>query len=145
MAKFHQGFFKPKNPHKYKGNPTNIVYRSGWESKLMKYFDEHDDIIWWQSEEIVVPYFDITTNRPRRYFPDFLIHTKTKQTIMIEVKPSSQVKPPKKKDRITKGYINEVLTYGKNHSKWEAAELFCKKRGWTFSIMTEDQIFGTKR
>ena len=55
------------------------------------------------------------------------------------------MKPPKKKSRITKGYINEVLTYGKNTSKWEAAELYCKKRGWTFSIMTEDQIFGTKR
>lgn len=145
MAKFHQGYFKPKNPHKYKGNPTNIVYRSGWELKLMKYFDEHTGVVWWQSEELVVPYYDITTNRPRRYFPDFLIHTSEKQTVMIEVKPSTQTKPPKKKSRITKGYINEVLTYGKNTSKWEAAEQYCKKRGWTFSIMTEDQIFGTKR
>ena len=37
MANY-KGFFKPKNPQKYNGNPTNIIYRSGWELKFMMYF-----------------------------------------------------------------------------------------------------------
>jgi len=32
--KYTQGFFKPKYPEKYKGDPTNIVYRSGYELKI---------------------------------------------------------------------------------------------------------------
>ena len=30
----YKGYFKPKNPKKYKGDPTNIIYRSLWEKKL---------------------------------------------------------------------------------------------------------------
>ena len=29
-----KGRYKPINPSKYKGNPTNIIYRSSWELKL---------------------------------------------------------------------------------------------------------------
>ena len=52
----YQGYFKPKNPHKYKGDPTNIIYRSSWELKLMKYLDERKDVVKWGSEEIIIPY-----------------------------------------------------------------------------------------
>ncbi len=41
----HQGYFKPKNPQKYKGDPTNIIYRSGWELKFMLYVDSHPEIL----------------------------------------------------------------------------------------------------
>ncbi|NDB85179.1 MAG: head completion protein, partial [Alphaproteobacteria bacterium] len=27
----YKGKFNPKNPNKYKGDPTNIIYRSRWE------------------------------------------------------------------------------------------------------------------
>jgi len=53
----HKGRFRPKNPSKYKGDPSNIIYRSLWEFKFFRYVDMHPDIIWWQSEEVIVPYY----------------------------------------------------------------------------------------
>jgi hypothetical protein len=44
-----KGKFKPKNPQKYKGNVTNIIYRSSWELRLMSYLDNHKNIISWGS------------------------------------------------------------------------------------------------
>ena len=41
-----KGKFKPKNPKKYNGNPSKIVYRSTWEAIFMNYFDQNDNIIW---------------------------------------------------------------------------------------------------
>lgn len=145
---FKQGFFKPKNPAKYKGDATQIVYRSGWELRLMSYFDMHEDVIWWSSEEKIIPYRSPVDNKIHRYFPDFLINIKNKEgkteTVMIEVKPKSQTKEPKRPSKVTKKYINEVFTYGVNQNKWKAAEEFCADRGWRFMIMTEEEIFGKK-
>ena len=56
MAKYHQGKFNPKNPHKYKGDYTNIVYRSSWEFHFCRYIDAHPGVTKWSSEEIIVPY-----------------------------------------------------------------------------------------
>ena len=145
---FKQGFFKPRNPTKYKGDPTKIVYRSGWELRLMSHFDTHEDVIWWSSEEKIIPYRSPVDNKIHRYFPDFLINIKNKEgkteTVMIEVKPKSQTKEPKRPSKVTKKYINEVFTYGVNQTKWRAAEEYCADRGWRFMIMTEDEIFGKK-
>jgi hypothetical protein len=148
MAKTHynQGFFKPINPQKYRGDPTNIVYRSGWELRLMSHFDVHESVIWWSSEEKIITYRSPVDGRVHRYFPDFLINTRSKdgisETIMIEVKPLAQTREPKKQKNITKKYINEVYTWGVNQAKWQAAELYCKERGWKFVTMTEKEIFG---
>ena len=146
MAKYNQGFFKPKNPQKYKGDPSNIVYRSGWECRLMSHFDLHSDVIWWSSEERIVPYRSPVDGKIHRYFPDFLICVKKpdgkQQTIMIEVKPLAQTKEPTKRDKINRKYIQEVYTWGVNKAKWDAAEEYCKDRGWQFKVMTEKEIFG---
>ena len=50
-----KGKYKPINPNKYQGDPTNIVYRSSWELKFMRFCDLRDDVVQWQSEEIIVP------------------------------------------------------------------------------------------
>ena len=52
----YSGYFKPKNPTKYRGNPTNIVYRSLWERKFMVFCDNNPSILQWGSEEIIIPY-----------------------------------------------------------------------------------------
>lgn len=146
MAKYYQGYFKPRNPQKYKGDPTNIVYRSSWELRLMSYFDERADVIWWKSEETIIPYRSPVDGRMHRYFPDFLINTKNKQglseTVLIEVKPLAQTKEPKKQSKVNKRYLNEVFTWGVNTAKWAAAEEYCKDKGWKFVIMTEKEIYG---
>ena len=138
-----KGFFKPINPQKYKGNPTNIIYRSGLELKVMIRFDTDPQILEWSSEEIIIPYRCKTDNRIHRYFPDFVVKMKTKkgiETFMVEVKPYKQTLPPKKGKKKKQTYINEVMTYAKNTSKWEMAEEYCAKRGWTFLKITEKDI-----
>ena len=142
--KYHQGKFKPKNPSKYKGDPTNIVYRSGWEMKLMMYLDKHQDVIWWQSEELFIPYRSPVDNKLHRYFVDFVAKVKKSdgriETIMIEVKPAKQTIAPNKPKNPSKKYISEVFTYGINSAKWKAAESYCKDRGWVFQIFTEKEL-----
>lgn len=142
--KYYQGKFKPINPSKYKGDYTNIMYRSSWELKLMNRLDTHPDVIWWKSEELIIPYRSPVDGKVHRYFPDFVVHLKNTQgipeTIMIEVKPESQTKPPKKPEKITKRYINEVFTWGINSEKWKMAEEYCKDRGWRFEIFTEKEL-----
>lgn len=144
MAKSYQGYFKPKNPQKYKGDPTNIVYRSSWELKLMTYLDSHKDIITWSSEELFIPYRSPIDNKIHRYFPDFIV-TKInkegkKETALIEVKPLAQTMPPRKQEKVTRKYITEVTTWGINEAKWKAANEYCKDRGWSFHIFTEREL-----
>jgi hypothetical protein len=139
----YKGRFAPKNPHKYKGNAKNIIYRSSWELRCMKYFDEQENIIWWASEELVIPYYSPVDKKMHRYFPDFVIKVKKKDgkvmTYVIEVKPQSQTQKPSQKRR-TQKYISESLTYVVNQSKWKAADEFCHEHGWEFKIITEKEL-----
>ena len=140
----YSGKFTPKNPQKYIGDYNNIIYRSSWECKVMDWLDRNDSIISWASEELIIPYISPADNKYHRYFPDFLVKAKTRdgkfKTILIEVKPKKQTLPPEPKKRVTKQYINEVVTYGVNQAKWKAAEEFCLDRGWEFKVMTEEHL-----
>lgn len=147
----YSGRFRPKNPAKYKGDPTKIIYRSMWEFKFFRYIDEHPDVIWWASEEYAIPYLSPIDNKRHRYFPDVVVHRKTPdgntKTLMIEIKPKAQTKPPdvsKRNDtktgRVSRRYLNEVKTWGTNEAKWKAARIWCAQRGWEFQIYTEDQL-----
>lgn len=142
--KAHKGYFKPKNSKKYKGNPTNIIYRSSWELKLMMRLDEDPNIISWGSEEIVIPYRSPLDNKIHRYFVDFIVTKINKQgikeTVLIEVKPAKQTKPPKVQKNITRKYITEVKTWGVNEAKWKAAKEYCDDRKWKFYIFTEKEL-----
>lgn len=147
----YKGRFRPKNPEKYKGDPTKIIYRSLWELKFFRYIDQHPDVIWWASEEFVVPYLSPIDNKRHRYFPDVVVHKKTPEgkieTVMIEIKPMSQTKAPNpakknatKTGRISRRYLNEVKRYGINEAKWNAAKRYCADRGWKFEIFTEKEL-----
>lgn len=144
-----QGRFIPKNPQKYIGDPSNIIYRSSWEQTVMNYLDLREEVQSWQSEEKFIVYYDPITKKNRRYFPDFLIKYKNSkgQTIteMIEVKPKSEViGPPENPKRKTKSWVSRVQTYITNRAKWDAAEKYCKERNISFRILTEEDIYGHK-
>jgi hypothetical protein len=140
----YKGFFNPKNPQKYRGNPSNIIYRSSWELKLMIHLDSHPDVLQWSSEEFFIPYRSPIDGRIHRYFPDFYVKKKNKEgkveVSIIEIKPFAQTQEPKRQSNITRRYITEVKTYGINSSKWKAAEEYCKDRGWSFEIFTEKEL-----
>lgn len=146
MSQTYKGFFKPKNPSKYKGDPTNIIYRSSWELKLMAYLDTHPEILEWSSEEFCIPYRSPVDNKIHRYFPDFKVKKAVGnlvETIVIEVKPRSQSVPPTlkaPKSKPTKRYLREVMTYGINEAKWKAASEYCADRKWKFMVMTEKEL-----
>lgn len=143
--KYYQGRYSPKNPEKYKGDYKNIIYRSSWELRFMKYCDDNPNIIEWGSEEFFINYFDPTTNKIRRYFPDFFVKIRNKmgeiKKYIIEVKPKKQtIQPKPNPKRKTKSWINEVITYEKNLSKWKAAKEFCDDNLMEFKIITEDEL-----
>jgi hypothetical protein len=136
--------FNPTNKSKYIGNPSNIICRSLWERRVCKYLDENSNIIRWGSEEFSIPYVSPKDNKIHRYYPDFIVEKQSSngetETIVIEVKPKKQTKPPKKKSKITKNYLNESIIYAVNEAKWNSANVFCEKKGWKFIILTEDNI-----
>ena len=143
----YKGKFRPKYPSKYKGDPSNVIYRSLWERKLMFYLDNHPEIIKWCSEEVIIPYKSPIDGRWHRYFPDFWVQKKDGTVIVIEVKPRSQTRPPDPRNknktptgRVSRRFLNEVKTWGINEAKWKAAQEYCKDRKWQFKIMTEKEL-----
>ena len=140
----YRGKYYPSYPKKYKGDPTNIIYRSLWERKFMVYCDKNTNILEWASEEIAIPYRSPIDNRVHRYFPDFYMKVKEVngkiKRYVIEVKPAKQTKPPTKPKRQTKGYIREAYEYAKNQAKWKMAREFCADRMWEFKVVTEKEL-----
>jgi hypothetical protein len=144
--KTYKGFFKPRNPQKYKGDPTNIIYRSRLELIVMSKFDTHPDVLQWNSEEITIPYKSPVDGKIHRYFPDFWVKKKNHSDgriveVLIEVKPAAQTKPPViQTGKPTRRYLNEVYTWGINDAKWKAARNYCADRKWEFQIITEKEL-----
>ena len=140
----YKGRYQPNNPLKYKGNFRNIIYRSLWELKFMKYCDSNQNILEWGSEEVFLPYRSPLDNRIHRYFPDFYIKVKENtgkiKKYIIEVKPKKQCIKPTPQKKKTRSYIYEVREYAKNQAKWRAAKNYCLDRGLEFKILTEDEL-----
>lgn len=141
--KFRQGYYKPKNPEKYRGDVSKIVYRSSWELSFNKFLDNNPNVLEWASEEIVIPYIKPTDNKVHRYFPDYWVKYKnTKGEIIeevVEVKPSTQTR--RTRSRNPKTRLVEDVTYAINTKKWEAAQKWCEARGIKFRIITEQHLF----
>lgn len=137
----HSGHYKVANPAKYKGDFTNVVYRSLWELYCFQWCDTSSSVKEWVSEEIVIPYFYEVDKKYHRYFIDLKITLTDNTVILVEIKPEKETAAPKRPDK-SKRYITEALTYVKNRCKWEAAEQFAKDRGWKFQIWTEKTLVG---
>ena len=130
----YKGGYIPSKPRKYRGDPSNIIYRSLWERKFMVYCDRNDAILEWGSEEIIIPYKSPLDGRIHRYFPDFYVKVKqndgTIKKMIIEVKPKKR----------TRKWYKEVQTYGINQAKWKSAIDWCENRGMEFKILTEKHL-----
>jgi len=141
MAKFSTGTFIPKNPQKIMGK-LNITWRSSWEFTVMSLLDSHPNVIRWASESIQIPYVNPLTGKRTVYIPDFLIVYKDKtgreRAEIIEVKPKREAIAENAKSKKDKMAL--IL----NTAKWAALAVFCKKNGYTWRILTEDQIYITK-
>ena len=156
-----QGQYHPKNTHKYVGKYP-ITFRSSWELRLMKFFDENANVLQWTSESISIPYYDPIKKKMRRYFPDFsVVYMDKEKNIVkeiIEVKPlkhspvgdgivtnesfaRASLKVPMQGKKKLKTYMREMATYITNIKKWEAMVLAAHKMGYRFRVMTESSLF----
>jgi hypothetical protein len=139
MAKWAQGIYTVKNPHKYVGN-SKPRYRSGWEFTFMTFCDNNESVLQWASEPLRIPYRNPLTGKNTNYVPDFLIVYQNKYgkqiAEMIEIKP-------KKQSIIESKVANarDRAVVALNHAKWAAAMAFCKQSGLTFRVVTEDDLF----
>ena len=136
----YKGKYTIKNKKKYIGDPTKVTYRSLWERQTFKWCENSPRVKKWNAEEIVVPYKCKTDGRLHRYFVDLLVELDNKDIILVEIKPKKQTVAPKNPKRRTKKYINEVMTYIKNTSKWEAANQYADHKGWKFQVWTEETL-----
>jgi hypothetical protein len=137
-------YYKVKNPNKYVGNPDNVVYRSSWERKFMIWADKCESVIKWGSEELYIPYIHPVDKKPHRYFIDFFCIIKDSNgnlnKYLIEIKPEKFTKFPVMPKRKSKRYLDEIVQYETNKSKFAAAEEFCKVNGLKFIILTEKHL-----
>ena len=139
MGKWAQGFFTPKNAQKYIGKRTPR-YRSGWELTFMTFCDTNSNVLYWASESMIVPYLHPFTGKPTNYIPDFFVVYENKFgkkiAEVVEIKPKKQSliesKVASAKDR---------MVVAINHAKWRAANAYCKAQGFTFRVITEDDLF----
>ena len=136
----YKGRYKIKNPDKYLGNPTNVIFRSLWERNTFRWCENNPKVRAWSSEEIVVPYKCKVDNKLHRYFVDLYVEMNNGQTILVEIKPKKETLPPKQPKRKTKKFLNEVITFSKNQDKWEAADQYAKHKGWKFQVWTEETL-----
>ena len=139
MGNWAQGIYEVRNPQKYIGK-HKPKYRSGWELTFMTFADTNKNVIYWASEAIRIPYRHPLTGKPSTYVPDFFVVYENKygQKIaeVVEIKPKKQSliesKAMSMKDR---------AVVAVNHAKWAAAKAYCNQQGYTFRVITEDDLF----
>ena len=139
-----KGKYRIEDIKKYKGDISDVIYRSSWELKFMRWCDSNPSVLEWGSETVIIPYRSPVDNNIHRYFVDFYIKIQDKDDkilkYLIEIKPEKFTKPPPIPQKKTKRFIQEVFNYGINQSKWEAASSFCNSQGWKFLVLTEKDL-----
>jgi hypothetical protein len=140
----YKGRYRIENIKKYKGDISDVIYRSSWELKFMRWCDSNPSVLEWGSETVIIPYRSPVDNNVHRYFVDFYIKIQDKDKkilkYLIEIKPEKFTKPPPIPQKQTKRFIQEIFNYGINQSKWKAASTFCDDRGWKFLVLTERDL-----
>jgi len=128
-GRFQRGFYTPINEEKYiqpidKTMNSGLLpeYRSSWEKAFMKYVDTSDKIKSWGTEPFPIRYVSPKDNQVHRYYIDFVLMMTDGSKHLIEIKPLGQCKMPV------------------NLAKWEAAEMYCRQIGATFTVVTEVEL-----
>jgi hypothetical protein len=139
MGNFAQGIYEVRNPEKYIGN-HKPRYRSGWEFTFMQFCDNNKSVLKWASEALVIPYRHPLTGKPTNYIPDFFVVYQNKHgkqiAEVVEIKPKKQSLI---ESRVASARDRAVVAI--NHAKWIAASAYCKQNGFTFRVVTEDDLF----
>ena len=162
---YKQGYFKPTNPGKYRGDPNQIIFRSMWEQRFMVWCDIHPNIVKWSSEPVAIPYINPCAklvngqyqSAMHNYYVDFYITVQKEdgsQSWLIEIKPGMQVPTSEQLSRLrnmisegnrtdkkVKRYNQELKTLLINRAKFLAAKKFAEDRGCKFAVCDEHFLF----
>jgi hypothetical protein len=141
--KTYKSKYTPVNKEKYVGDISKIICRSSWERHFIKWLDHKPQVVQYSSEELVIPYFSPIDKKMHRYYPDFLVQFVDEQIWVVEIKPFKETKPPEGKNN-TRFLKEACLTYVTNEAKWNAAIEFCKRQGWNFKVITENELLKLK-
>jgi ATP-dependent exoDNAse (exonuclease V) alpha subunit len=140
---YKSGRYRPVNYQKF--GQTSCIYRSSYELKFLMWCDNNPKVTDVKYEKVIIPYMSKADGRMHRYYVDCRITMREKggpKTYLIEIKPYKQTQKPKPSKRKKKQTIlYENLTYLVNRSKWDAAEQYCKHKGYRWCILTEKGIF----
>lgn len=146
--RFKQGLYLLKNPDKYIGTETPI-YRSGIEYKFFKFLDNNPNVKRWNSEGIVIPYYDKTRSKWRKYYVDNyveILEGNVLKKYLIELKPYKETqKPVSKKGKKRTALLTEQAIYDTNCSKWLYAIKFCKEHSLDFLLLGYTEKSGFER
>ena len=144
-----QGYFTPINPEKYKGDSSNIIYRSSWELKFLQYCDNNDKVLEYVAEPVGIPYFNPLNKKTSTYWIDCYMKTinsdGSNTEWLIEVKPNKYLTPPKEPQRLTekqlRAYVKYAKAYAVNTAKFAAARVYAHEHRMRFGIITENFLF----
>lgn len=108
---FKRGYFDSKKANK------KFFYRSSYEERMMFCLELDKEVFTYEHEP-----FYIKTTTGKRYLPDFLVHYKTGKIILLELKNDWNK------------FTEEM------NIKQNAAEIYCKERGWQYLIWCNKEI-----
>lgn len=155
LLQFPEKFIKPKdgymksfkNISDSSGIKYAVEYKSNLEKIAFKKVDLNQNVEMWTIEPFPIKYIKPTDNRYHRYYIDIVIKFKNGRVYFVEVKPLSQTKQPRKPNstksvsaKIAQRYKNDCMTFLINTAKWEATKMYCKDRGYFFTIWTDKQL-----
>lgn len=132
--------FIPKNVAKYAGDASRIVARSKWELMYMSALDNSNLVAKWISEPktLNISYLSPIDRKVHQYWPDFLVQYASGELELLEIKPL--------KESVQENAVSQYdkLMFIKNVAKWKAAEIFAKRIGARFRVITEKDLFKKK-
>lgn len=155
-----QGWYRVLNPNKFINQMQEsktvmkstrfvegfleINFKSGLELRCIRYCDMNIHVTKFSLEPFAVKYLSPKDGKIHRYFIDFFIEFSNGQKFLVEVKSSGETVAPKipgkKSEKAILNYQKALQTFAVNSAKWESAKSFCKEKGLTFIILTENEL-----
>jgi len=125
----------------YQKNKTqqHICFRSNWEISFANFLDSNRNVALWESD-FRIKYLDKFNPPPkiRTYLIDFKIQMTDGSILLCEVKPLKDLEARVQTKSARYKRIH-TTNYLKNLSKFETVEIFCRKSGWKFFIVSKEE------
>jgi len=106
----------------------------------MTFCDTHNNVTHWASEALAIPYRSPLDGKIHKYIPDFFVVYQNKYgksiAEVVEIKPKKQSLIESRA-----ASARDKIVVAINHAKWQAAMAYCKTQGYTFRVITEDDLF----